>query len=270
MARRAGKAPGKRAKDEPVELAEDWRRLAAAAAGDDDMKSSEAGEDDSPIASDGYSASDGGHGNQEQEMVETSTGSAVVCQQCGEPAAGGEITEDIAACKRCWRIAQSFPGIEFLTILKIHSESPSFRLSWQEAAGSLEMISEGGTPEFVEDLSVQKLRKVSVTLSSHYWFILVKEFVRRWSYEPASLGYRVIVLRDEEDNKNIRGTLAKPQPGDSPYMFRVLTISSGQQLVMLNTHCGEARRLREDEPNDVLKLLRQQDISERDQDRINR
>ena len=164
-------------------------------------------------------------------------------------------------CESCMIVATSFHGKKFEALAKAHAESKSFRKLWDEARDNGRLAA--SARNFKHVLTVRNNETCGVRMSQFFWFVRVPEWLRLFRRTPASLGFKVEILRDEASQQNIDGVVVTPTPGEALHSYRVLEFFSENCRFVTEDVMTPLTRTREKEPAETYRRLNAIAISKR-------
>ena len=96
-----------------------------------------------------------------------------------------------------------------------------------------------------------------IRLRRVFWFILVREFIRKHRVSPITFKLKLMTVKDEFAIHDITGVLAKPQAGDPPHLWRMVELFSETNQVSQETLSRPEAQLRLKEPQEAFTRVNQ-------------
>ncbi len=161
---------------------------------------------------------------------------------------------DVDKCERCFEIAKSWYGKPWSVLTKLYAESATFRAEWAEALKN----KEAEIRNWQANLGVNAMKRTGCQLEMLYFFLTISEFIKKYSLEPKSIGYKTTKLLDEFGVQELTGCLVKPTQGECMFQYRLVRLFSEQSWNMHEQLLMPQDRLREKEPQETFMTLNMQ------------
>ena len=156
---------------------------------------------------------------------------------------GTDMVDD-EKCRKCFRIAKSFYGKSWASLVKFYRESASFRLEWQAALKR----NEETVRKWSSKRGVNVRKATGFELAAIYFFLTVRQFVTKYEMEPKDCGIHLMKVMDEFGLNELSGVVVRAEADDHPWLYRQIKFFNMQNWEMLEELLEPNERLRESEP----------------------
>jgi hypothetical protein len=112
---------------------------------------------------------------------------------------------------------------------------PGFSKYWDEANANFQKRKQGQVVVFPQKMKVKASRQCGARMSSFFWFLRVSEWLKRFTYSPHTLGFKIQIYECEMGITRLEGVPVKPSEGEPLHLYRVLEFFS-ENLRRLDEH----------------------------------